>query len=94
MPEVHVQLPTDKLSCKRAALPPRTPAVLVSCGSFNPPTGAISQPAWPMLGTGCRTCAPTRHAPDSPLAPTTPHPAVAHMRMFDLAAQALAQTQA
>ncbi|GBF96571.1 nicotinamide nicotinic acid mononucleotide adenylyltransferase [Raphidocelis subcapitata] len=31
-------LPTDKLSCKRAAAPPRTPCVLVSCGSFNPPT--------------------------------------------------------
>jgi hypothetical protein len=40
MPEVHVPLPTDKLTCKRAAPPPRTPAVLVSCGSFNPPTGA------------------------------------------------------
>ena len=33
-------LPTDKLSCKRAARPPRTPVVLVSAGSFNPPTVA------------------------------------------------------
>lgn len=31
-------LPTDKLSCKAAARPPRTPVVLVACGSFNPPT--------------------------------------------------------
>jgi nicotinamide mononucleotide adenylyltransferase len=32
------QLPTDKLACHRHVPPPRTPAVLVSCGSFNPPT--------------------------------------------------------
>ena len=29
---------TDTLSCKRAAAPPRAPVVLVSAGSFNPPT--------------------------------------------------------
>ena len=34
----HAPLPTDKLCCKRAAAPPRTPLVLVSAGSFNPPT--------------------------------------------------------
>jgi hypothetical protein len=33
-----VDLPTDKLSCKVASQPPRTPCVLVSAGSFNPPT--------------------------------------------------------
>ncbi|KAF8065612.1 nicotinamide/nicotinic acid mononucleotide adenylyltransferase [Scenedesmus sp. PABB004] len=33
-------LPTDKLACHLAAAPPRTPAVLVACGSFNPPTAA------------------------------------------------------
>ena len=28
----------DKLACHRNVPPPRQPAVLVSCGSFNPPT--------------------------------------------------------
>ncbi|EFJ52611.1 hypothetical protein VOLCADRAFT_55034 [Volvox carteri f. nagariensis] len=31
-------LPTEKLSCKMHSMPPRTPLVLVCCGSFNPPT--------------------------------------------------------
>lgn len=30
--------PTEKLSCKTASSNPRTPTVLVACGSFNPPT--------------------------------------------------------
>lgn len=33
-----VRLPTDKLACRMDAQPPKTPTVLVSCGSFNPPT--------------------------------------------------------
>jgi hypothetical protein len=33
-----VDLPTEKLSCNRNAAAPRTPVVLVSAGSFNPPT--------------------------------------------------------
>lgn len=35
-----IPLPTDKLSCTRRSqdLPPLPPLVLVSCGSFNPPT--------------------------------------------------------
>lgn len=28
----------DKLACHRNVAPPQTPTVLVSCGSFNPPT--------------------------------------------------------
>jgi hypothetical protein len=32
------QLPTDKLACRMDAAAPRRPTVLVSCGSFNPPT--------------------------------------------------------
>jgi hypothetical protein len=110
-PEVHVPLPTDKLSCKRAAPPPRTPCVLVSCGSFNPPTGAPPLttarpcgppppgPPPPMLGPRLQASPPEparRRAaltrpptPPPPLPPPPPSPAVAHMRMFDLASQAL-----
>ncbi|KAF6255532.1 hypothetical protein COO60DRAFT_1296557 [Scenedesmus sp. NREL 46B-D3] len=32
------QFPTDKLACRMGVAPPRRPTVLVSCGSFNPPT--------------------------------------------------------
>lgn len=41
--EVATALPIDKLSCKRAAQRPgatHEPVVLLSCGSFNPPTYA------------------------------------------------------
>ncbi|BDA45530.1 Nicotinamide/nicotinic acid mononucleotide adenylyltransferase [Coccomyxa sp. Obi] len=41
--KVATALPTDKLSCKRAAQQPgapHKPVVLLSCGSFNPPTYA------------------------------------------------------
>jgi hypothetical protein len=31
-------LPTDKLACRMGVAAPRTPTVLLSCGSFNPPT--------------------------------------------------------
>ena len=53
-------LPTDKLCCKRGGHQPGRPyrpVVLLSCGSFNPPTNA-------------------------------------HLRMFELAAQALQQVRA
>lgn len=33
-------VPLDKLACQKAVPPPRTPIVLVACGSFNPPTTA------------------------------------------------------
>jgi hypothetical protein len=32
------QLPTDKLACRMGVALPRQPTVLLSCGSFNPPT--------------------------------------------------------
>ena len=40
---VEVPLPTDKLCCRRGAHQPGRayrPVVLLSCGSFNPPTNA------------------------------------------------------
>jgi len=38
---VDVTLPADKLCCKRGAhKDPYKPVVLLSCGSFNPPTHA------------------------------------------------------
>lgn len=46
----------DKLACHRTVPPPRIPVVLVSCGSFNPPT-------------------------------------IMHLRMFDLATEALAKVR-
>lgn len=34
----ETKLCIDKLACHRGVPPPRIPTVLVSCGSFNPPT--------------------------------------------------------
>eukprot|EP00878_Enallax_costatus_P017516 GHUV01018400.1.p1 GENE.GHUV01018400.1~~GHUV01018400.1.p1 ORF type:complete len:174 (+),score=51.15 GHUV01018400.1:85-606(+) len=38
VPSDSAALPTDKLACHKHVASPRTPVVLLSCGSFNPPT--------------------------------------------------------